>query len=66
LDEEEELLLIAFVEENKAKRNDAWFLDSGCSNHMCGDIGMFSNMVEKPMHSIKCGNNSPTFVAGKG
>lgn len=37
LDEEEELLLMAVVEENEAKRNDAWFLDSGCSNHMCGD-----------------------------
>ncbi|MCI75354.1 retrovirus-related pol polyprotein, partial [Trifolium medium] len=28
---------MALVEENEAKRNDAWFLDSGCSNHMCGD-----------------------------
>jgi len=28
LDKEEELLLMAFVEENKAKRNDAWFLNS--------------------------------------
>ncbi|PNX70814.1 retrovirus-related Pol polyprotein from transposon TNT 1-94 [Trifolium pratense] len=34
LDDDEELLLMALVEENEAKRNDAWFLDSGCSNHI--------------------------------
>jgi len=35
LDETEELLLMATVEKG-SKRNGAWFLDSGCSNHMCG------------------------------
>ena len=37
LDEKEEMLLMAYVELYDAKREDAWFLDSGCSNHMCGD-----------------------------
>lgn len=36
LDEDEELLLMAHVELNNASREDVWFLDSGCSNHMCG------------------------------
>ncbi|GAU48606.1 hypothetical protein TSUD_327180 [Trifolium subterraneum] len=66
LDDEEELLLMALVEENEAKRNDAWFLHSGCSNHMCGDKGMFLNIVEGQKHSVKCGNNSRMSVAGKG
>jgi len=66
LDDEEELLLMALVEENDAKRNDAWFLDSGCSNHMCGNKGMFLNMVEGHKHFVKCGNNSRMSVAGKG
>jgi hypothetical protein len=65
-DDEEELLLMALVEENEAKRNDAWFLDSGCSNHMCGDKGMFLNMVEGHKHFVKCGNNSRMSVSGKG
>ena len=42
IDEEEEMLLMSYVEENKAKGRDAWFIDSGCSNHMCGDRTMFS------------------------
>ncbi|XP_062010136.1 uncharacterized protein LOC133726576 [Rosa rugosa] len=37
IDEEEELLLMAFVEENKSSREGVWFLDSGCSNHMTGN-----------------------------
>jgi len=27
---------------------------------------MFSNMVEEHKHSVKCENNSPMFVVGKG
>jgi len=66
LDDEEELLLMALVEGNDAKRNDALILDSGCSNHMCGNKGMFLNMVEGHKHFVKCGNNSRMSVAGKG
>ena len=29
------MLLMAHMERHEAKRSDAWFLDSGCSNHMC-------------------------------
>ncbi|CAL9022929.1 unnamed protein product [Prunus brigantina] len=36
-DKEEEVLLMAHVELNDAKREGAWFLDSGCSNHMSGN-----------------------------
>ena len=36
LDDEDEMLLMSYVELHKATWNDAWFLDSGCSNHMCG------------------------------
>ena len=66
VDKDEELLLMAYVEKLDAKRSDAWFIDSGCSNHMCGDKGMFSNLVEELRHSVKCGNNTRMTVAGKG
>ncbi|XP_075515550.1 uncharacterized protein LOC142550198 [Primulina tabacum] len=28
----------------EAKREDAWFLDSGCSHHMCGERTMFNEL----------------------
>ena len=31
----EEMLLMAYVDEKKAEKKDIWFLDSECSNHMC-------------------------------
>ena len=37
LDEDEEMLLMSYVEMNGATREAVWFLDSGCSNHMSGD-----------------------------
>lgn len=33
---EEHMLLMAYVEEKEQHKTDTWFLDSGCSNHMCG------------------------------
>ena len=45
-DEHEEMLLMAYVEEHEEKRDDVWFLDSGCSNHMCGNTLMFSELDE--------------------
>lgn len=56
--EEEPLLVMAYIEETKAIRNDAWFVDSACSNHMCGNVEMFSSIEEGYTHSVKCGNNS--------
>ena len=32
----EEILLMAYVEDTKVNREELWYLDSGCSNHMCG------------------------------
>lgn len=64
-DEQEELLLMAHVEEKQSVRNDAWFLDSGCTNHICGNKGMFSSMEDVYKYSVKCGNNSRMNVFGK-
>ncbi|KAF2303408.1 hypothetical protein GH714_018049 [Hevea brasiliensis] len=65
LDEEDELLLMAYVELHEAKRSDAWFLDSGCSNHMCGNKSMFSSLDTTFTHSVKLGNNTRMKVSGK-
>ena len=65
-DGEEEMRLMSCMELYKAKREDAWFLDSGCSNHMCGDRTIFSELDEKFRHSVKLGNNTKMDVMGKG
>ncbi|XP_062014079.1 uncharacterized protein LOC133730517 [Rosa rugosa] len=66
MDEQEEMLLMAYIEINRAKREDAWFLDSGCSNHMCGDRSLFSELDESFRQMVKLGNNTRMSVAGKG
>ena len=31
------MLLMSYVEFNQSRREDVWFLDSRCSNHMCAN-----------------------------
>ncbi|XP_042450656.1 uncharacterized protein LOC122035309 [Zingiber officinale] len=47
-------------------REDVWFLDSGCSNHMCAHKEWFSDLDEEFRTSVKLGNNSTMTVMGKG
>lgn len=47
--DEEDVLLMAFTGDNEEKE-EAWFLDSGCSNHMCGDKSWFSSFDEGFRH----------------
>ncbi|RDX74672.1 hypothetical protein CR513_45547, partial [Mucuna pruriens] len=65
-DTEEEMLLMAYIGMNKANEEAVWFLDSGCSNHMCGKNEYFSNLDESYKNSVKLGNNSSMTVTGKG
>ena len=39
-EEEDEMRLMAHMERHEAKRSDAWFLGSGCSNHTCANEGI--------------------------
>jgi hypothetical protein len=43
-----------------------WYLDTGCSNHMCGDKEAFSDLDESFRSSVKFGDNSMVSVMGKG
>ena len=43
-----------------------WFLDSGCSNHMCGKKEYFSDCDGSFRDSVKLANNSSMVVTGKG
>ena len=48
------------------KQEDVWFLDSGCSNHMTGNIAMFSNLDESVKSEVITGTDSKVPVMGKG
>jgi hypothetical protein len=66
LNNEEEILLMSYVELYENNREDAWFLDSGCSNHMCGDKAMFCELNEEFRQLVKLGNNTRMTMLGKG
>jgi len=62
----EEMLLMAHVSSQQAKTKHIWFLDSGCSNHMCGQRDIFSHFDSNFRESVKMGNDSSLIVQGKG
>eukprot|EP00253_Pinus_taeda_P033983 PITA_33983 len=53
---------------NMAKTNseDIWFLDSGCSNHMTGNIALFSDLDQNVKSEVTLGTDSKISVMGKG
>ena len=57
---------MSYVELNQSRKEDVWLLDSGCSNHMCGNKLWFSDLDEEFRQSVKLGNNSKMTVLGKG
>ncbi|GAA0141055.1 hypothetical protein LIER_35322 [Lithospermum erythrorhizon] len=61
-DEDEYLLM---VETDEVKEDDMWFIDSGCSNHMCNKEAMFTMLDKTFSHSVKLGNNDKLLVTGK-
>nr|GEV97268.1 copia-type polyprotein [Tanacetum cinerariifolium] len=74
-DENEEIMLMedGGVEENRfmAQKEDGsrgllWFLDSGCSNHMCGNKERFVDLDQNFSTTVKLGNNTRIIVEGKG
>ncbi|PRQ55987.1 putative RNA-directed DNA polymerase [Rosa chinensis] len=62
-EKEEEILLMAYHE---GTNTDVWYLDSGCSNHMCGNKYLFSDYDEFFKDTMKLGNDAKMTVVGKG
>ncbi|KAD5317147.1 hypothetical protein E3N88_17093 [Mikania micrantha] len=65
-EEEEIMMLMAPVDEEESKKSHAWFLDSGCSNHMCGYKEKFISLDQTTTQTVKLGNNTRMNVKGKG
>jgi hypothetical protein len=60
------MLMMAYVDEIGAKREDIWFLDSSCSNHMCGNKALFYEFGSVSQQTVKLGNDTRMQVSGKG
>jgi hypothetical protein len=63
--DDEETLLMAHSGSYDAVEK-AWYLDSGCSNHMIGTKNWLFNFDESFRESVKLGNDSKMAVMGKG
>ncbi|KAL4388518.1 hypothetical protein GQ457_09G024580 [Hibiscus cannabinus] len=62
-DNPQTLLLAA---NNFSGDGDIWYLDTGCSNHMCGKKELFFSLDETVKSTVKFGNNSNIPILGKG
>ncbi|CAB4289273.1 unnamed protein product [Prunus armeniaca] len=48
---------MAYVDGIQAGRDHLWFLDSGCSNHMCGKRELFLQFDNNFREKVKLGND---------
>jgi transposase InsO family protein len=65
-DDNEEVLLMAQENTPTSARDEAWFLDSGCSNHMIGTREWLFDFDENIRESVRLGDDSRMLVKGKG
>jgi hypothetical protein len=63
--EEETLLMVFHTKDHKCKQ-DVWYLNTGCSNHMCGSKSLFSHLNEEFHTTVSFGDHSKVNVMGKG
>lgn len=49
----------------KEKSEDVWFLYSSCSNHMTGNIALFSMLDRSVKSQVTLGTDNKVFVMGK-
>jgi hypothetical protein len=65
-EKEEEMLLMAYSNDGQKFKEEMWYIDSGCSNHMVGTKEWFFDFDEKFRESVKLGNDSKMAVMGRG
>ncbi|GAU29090.1 hypothetical protein TSUD_58560 [Trifolium subterraneum] len=65
-DQHEEILLMAQQNVETNARDEVWFLDSGCSNHMIGTKEWLYDFDENVRECVKLGDDSRMQIKGKG
>jgi hypothetical protein len=63
---EEEMSLMAYNDEIRNGKEEIWYIDSGCSNHMVGTKEWFFDFDDEFRESVKLGNDSKMAVMGRG
>ncbi|XP_015582688.1 uncharacterized protein LOC107262284 [Ricinus communis] len=58
------LLMVCNTKEESNKH--LWYMDTGCSNHMCGDKEISAALDESYRDNVKFGNHTKISVMGKG
>ncbi|KAI5404830.1 hypothetical protein KIW84_051843 [Lathyrus oleraceus] len=66
LDELEEMVLMAYTDMLGGDRDEVWFIDSGCSNHMCGDLSLLCDLEKGFNKVVRLGNYASMNVVEKG
>ncbi|XP_022019233.1 uncharacterized protein LOC110919268 [Helianthus annuus] len=61
---DETLFMIFSMEE--VTKEDCWYLDSGCSNHMTGNKRLFTTLNESERREVRTGDNKRLEVLGSG
>uniref|UniRef100_A0A251TCA0 Putative copia protein n=1 Tax=Helianthus annuus TaxID=4232 RepID=A0A251TCA0_HELAN len=64
-DETEDTMFMIFNTEEVVK-NDCWYLDSGCSNHMTGNKDLFINLNDSERREVRTGDDKRLEVLGCG
>ena len=59
------LVLACNVATSNVDRQDDWYLDTGCSNHMCDKKELFSQLDESIQGDVNFGNKSKVSIMGK-
>ncbi|KAJ1391337.1 hypothetical protein SESBI_36728 [Sesbania bispinosa] len=69
-EEDEGLLMVTNIPETEGKPsysdNSVWYLDTGTSNHMCGDEHLFKELSKVEYGSVSFGDASKVSVRGRG
>ncbi|KAL4366630.1 hypothetical protein GQ457_05G026360 [Hibiscus cannabinus] len=66
-EEEVETMLMAIHDKQEEPQNSyVWYVDTGCSNHMCGNKSSFSYLGEDFHATVSFGDKSTINVEGKG
>jgi hypothetical protein len=48
------------------RKNNPWYIDSGCSKHMTGDRSKFLTLGDSKLGNVTFGNDAPGKIKGKG
>ncbi|KAI5439753.1 hypothetical protein KIW84_025218 [Lathyrus oleraceus] len=59
------MVLMTYTDTLRGDRDDIWFIDSGCSNHMCGNSSLLCDLEKGFNKVVRLGNYASKNVVGK-